>query len=249
MRPFFLSLILLPVLSMAQVLDMAPKPDTYEQNGFTERVMVGLFAEKSSISDFTSEFLIMNQPYSLEVDPGNHFGLIGLLPLNPWITLTAQASYQKLSFQFQANNPQLAYQHINDSTIIPKIDSSDVQGSFNTHNVMAQLGVEAGIPLYSSQAHSLLFKFYSFGTGMGGKMFFDETKFESGNLWGYSWGGGLRIHWNRVAIMGGVRNTHSYWRTYFDPSEKTGDQSKEDTFMLDYDANFNPFVSVLFAFN
>lgn len=248
MRFLFVLAALLPVAVSAQVLAMAAKPDSSHGSGYTERVMVGAYTEFGSISEYTYEYKVMNRPYHLDVDASNGYGIIGLMPLNDWFTLTAHAGYQKLSFRFRDYDTTSALQYI-DTTTMPKIDSSDVRGKFDSHNVLAQLGIEVGLPLYSSYENSLLVKLYTFGTGVGGKMYFSDTKFESGEIWGYSWGGGLRVAWNRVALMSGVRSSHIYWRTYFDPSKKTGEQSDDDTFMLDYDANFNPYVSLLFAFN
>lgn len=247
MRKMLFLLALAPLPLFAQALAMAPKPDTSRSAAYAERVMVGAYTEFSSISDYITEYQIMKRPYTVEVDANSSYGIAGLMPLNEWISLMANAGYQKLSFDFRDNNVAEGYSLA--AAELPRIDSADVAGSFNTHNVLAQIGAEIGLPLFNSYQHSLLLKLYSFGTGIGGKMYFDDTKFESGNLWGYSWGGGLRCAWSRVAVMGGVRSSHVYWRTYFDPSKKTGEQSTDDTFMLDYNANFNPYVQLMFAFN
>lgn len=248
MRKLLLSLFaFVPASLFAQALAMASKPDTSHGAHYSERVMVGGYIEFSSISNYVYDFKIMNRPYNLSVNGNKSYGIIGLMPLNEYLSLFAQAGYQKLSFAFADKDPETGYELV--GADLPAIDSSDVKGKFDTHDIQAQLGLEVGLPLYSSYERSLLCKVYAFGTGMFGKMYFSDTKFESDNLFGYSWGGGGRIAWNRFAVMGGIRSSHSYWRTYFDPSKKTGEQSEDDTFMLDYNANFNPFVAVLFAFN
>ncbi len=247
MRKLLYSLLLVPMALYAQTLDMAPKPDQGGSSVYAERVMVGPYMEFSNITDFIVNFDVMKRPYQVTVDAENGYGLAGLMPLNEWVTLMANAGWQKLSFTYRDLDPATGYALASSDTA--RTDSSDVEGSFNSQNVLAQIGVELGMPLYNSYEHSLLLKLYTFGTGIGGKMFLDDTKFENTNLWGYSWGLGLRAAWRSVAIMGGVRSSHVYWRTYFDPADKTGDQSKDDTFMLDYNANFNPYFQILYAFN
>lgn len=188
---------------------------------------VGLYYTGGTLSDkrTTTELNIHGTSYTTEVAVHPAFGVTGEWPWNEWISGYAHFTYQKIRINYGQNAA-------NDE-------------KFYSHDLNLQAGIECGLPIFRSEQAQVAFKFIGQGGFSGGYGIFTDSRFDNPKIWGYSWGVGARILWQRYSIAGGVRNTHTYWHTYF--GHKNGETKEEDSFMFDGDATAQPFFSLSVA--
>ncbi len=241
----------LPIMAFAHTDSSMAAPENDSTRQFEESVSVGPYYETGYVSkkNFISDFYIMGRRYDIDIDMTPLYGIQGNLPFNQWITGFMVAGYQHLGIRFADKNLTTAYENLkqleSDDNMNSPIDSSDIKGRFQAHNFLLQLGIEIGLPLVESYQHQFMFKVVALGSLLGGRGFFSDTQFLNPAIWGHAWGVGARISWHWVSLIGGIRNTHIYWHTYFE--KKTGTLKDDDTFMLDYDTMAQPFFSMTFA--
>lgn len=243
------------LLSLVQAQTPSSENGIYE-----ERPGLGVFYEFSGPVDVTgSEYTVFQQPYSISVeDNGPLFGLAGHMPLNKFIGLQAQAAYQQMKFKYAiqaSEDVQKVMLGELESTVVGSdtlealngLTEDDLKGELISRNLIVQLGAEAGYPFFTSYKYQMMGRLLVFGSGSLGKTFFDDSKFDNAVLWGYAYGAGARFAWGPVILEGGIRMAHVYWRTYFDPSEMTGDQAMDDTFMMDFDTPLRPYIRLCWS--
>lgn len=217
---------------------------------YEERSSLGLFYEHAgALENIQYEYKVWNQPYSLQVEEGPVFGLGGHLPINRWVGLHGFAALQKLKFDYALlGDSSLRASMLNEELEddLPRnLTALDLQGTLNSHNLFAQVGLEAGIPVYSNYQNQFLLRLLGFGNGIIGKTIFGETKFTNAAIWGYGYGAGARIAWGPISIEGGMKWSHVYWRTFFEPEDQTVlNDANGDTFMLDYDTALSPYFKI-----
>lgn len=211
----------------------APQQSNYMQ--YEERVTIGLFFENTSkkASKIQSDFKIMGRPYDLDIKNSGVYGLTGVLPLNNWIGLYALGAYQYWGIHYKDKNLNKAYQNLAElqkEDLFCPIDSSDIKGVLDAHHIIFQAGMETGIPLFSSYNYQTMLKIYSFLGITAGRVYYPNSEFMNSNLWGGSWGVGLRGAFYKVSLSSGFRFSSMYSRTHFE--ELTTNDPDNDTFML-----------------
>ena len=238
------SIILLAAIATAAFAQesTSSSPSNYS---YEERPGVGLYYEVSgNMANVIDQYKVWNHPYNISQSNGPLMGVGAQMPLNKWFGLNGIVGYQQLKFNFNAGSDSVQGALLDS---LPRLDSGDVRGKLTSNNLIVQAGFEAGVPFYTNYQHQLMLKVLVFGAGIGGKTFFNSSKFANTNIWGYSYGGGLRMAWGPVSLEGGVRFAHIYWQAYFDPSDQTGEQASGDSFMLDYNSPVSPFVKATWA--
>lgn len=241
----------LPIICFANADTSMAAPVNSSNRKYEEQVSVGPYYERGHLckSHFAYEYRVMGRSYNIDVDMAPLYGIQGNLPFNEWVSGYMVAGYQHLGIRYADRNLAEAYKNLDklkeENFIEIPIDSSDIAGRMHAHNILVQLGIEAGLPLIASYDYQFMFKVVALGGLLAGRSFFSESQFLNPAIWGHVWGVGVRLSWHRVSVIGGVRNTHVYWHTYFE--KKTGTLKDEDSFMLDYDSMAQSFFSINFA--
>lgn len=239
MKPFFL----FALFAVQSLFAQASEGLAYQ-----ERPALGLIYEMSNLEAPEYEFLIMGKPFDLNIDYSPLMGFGANLPFNNYIGLNGIVGFQKMNFDYDILDTAFAREFLDTSTFT-NLTASDFNGDFNSFNLMVQAGFEVGLPLFSHYSSQTMFKLLAYGNGIAGKNFLQgDMKFQNGTLWGYAYGAGGRLALGRFALNAGLRSSYVYWRLYFDPSEQTGLSRKDDTFMLSYESNFNPYFQISVAF-
>lgn len=222
-----------------------PAPKHHYQ--YEERPGIGLYYEHSRpIDDPVYRYFVAKIPSTIKVSNGPIMGIGAHMPLNKWFGLNGVVGYQKLEIDYDSKATKSQMDALIADTYL-HLKKDDFHGDLVSHDLLVQAGFEAGIPIYNHYENQLLIKVLAFATGIGGKTFFDDSKFDNANLWGYAYGGGARIAWGPVSLTGGIRLSHIYWHTYFDPEYQTGDQASNDEFLLDYDSPISPYAKITWA--
>lgn len=236
-----------------------------DSSGYTyeERPGVGLYYELGrSLKNVNYEYTIANKPFRLDWEAGPYMGVGAHLPISSWIGINGVIAIQQIKFKY-------AMKDLNDSTSCYYSDCEDwksdyadttnlysfekglsmddLVGEMKSRNLLIQASFEFGVPVFSSYKHQMLLKPLAYIGGILGKTFFDDSKYTNANLWGYAYGGGLRLAWGPIALESGVRLSHVYWRTYFDPADQTGEQAMDDTFLFDYDTPVSPYFKAVWS--
>lgn len=252
------------VLSVAATLfaQSTPVPDS---SGYVyeERPGVGAYYELGTgFTNVVYEYKIAKQPFALKWEEGPYIGVGAHLPIESWFGINGVIAFQQVKFKYAMKN-------LNDSTACyysdcadwdsdyadsnapssfdKNLSMDDLQGNMTSRNLLVQAGLEFGYPIFSSYRHQMLLKPLVYGSGILGKTFFDDSKYMNANLWGYAYGGGIRLAWGPVALETGVRLSHVYWRTTFDPEDQTGEQALDDTFLFDYDTPVSPYFKLAWS--
>ena len=218
-------------------------------NEYEERFAIGPYVEFTNIKmdnvDWT--YKVAGRKYDVDVNSTFTFGGTGTLPFNNYIGIYAILAYQFLGVDYEDRNLKEAYKLQEEMEIeydgwnVP-VGKEDIEGHHKIHIALAQIGVDFGIPLYSSYNYQFMCKLYGFVGGITGKTFFqNDSKFLAPALWGYTYGAGLRIAFHAVTLAGGIRNTHEYFHTYYEQPISVDKEDEE--FMLDYNAFLQPYVS------
>lgn len=219
-------------------------------NEYEERFAIGPFVEFMNIKmdNVNWSYKVNDRKYDIEVTNTFTFGGTGLLPLNNYIGIYAILAYQFLGIDYKDRNLKEAYrlqeemEFEYDGWNVP-VEKDDIEGHHKIHIALAQIGIDFGIPLYSSYNYQFMCKLYGFAGGITGKTFFqNDSKYLAPAIWGYTYGAGLRIAFHAFTIAGGIRNTHEYFHTYYE--QPVSNQKDGDEFMLDFDAFLQPYVSL-----
>jgi hypothetical protein len=251
---------LLGILGLLAVATFAQSPDS---SGYVyeERPAVGLYYELTGeLQNVSATYRIMRQNFNVDVTGGPTFGVGAQLPVYPYLGINGIVGIQQIIVDYNIQSSNAIQQMMlgdRDSTFVLAGDttpqfglgltSDDLNGQMLSRNLIIQAGAELGYPVYSDYKSDFMIKPYAFGSGILGKTFFDDSKFKNTTLWGYAYGAGVRIAWRSVAVEAGVRASHTFWQTYFDPSDMTGEQATDDEFMLDYDTPISPFVKAVYS--
>lgn len=228
----------------------AERSDT---ESYEERVTVGPYVEFTNIKskNISYSYKVNNRKYDIEVSNTYTYGAAGNLPFNNYIGFYMIAAYQFLGVNYKDRDAAGAYSildsmMVNDFLFDNDVDSTDIKGHHQIHSIIFQIGFDFGIPLYSSYNYQAMVKLFAFGGGIAGKTFFqNDSKFVAPPIYGYAYGLGLRVAYQRATLSGGVRNSHEYFHTYY---ERMLSETKEgDEFMLDFDNYFQPFVNFTIA--
>ena len=220
---------------------------------YEERFAIGPYVEFMSVKmdNVNWSYRVNNRKYDIDVDNTFTYGGMGVLPFNKWVGIYAILAYQYLGVHYEDRNLDEAYKIQHDMEVeydgwnVP-VEEGDIKGRQQIHIAMAQIGIDAGVPLYDSYNYQFMVKLFGFGGFITGKTFFqNDSKFLAPALWGYTYGAGLRIAFHAVTLSSGVRNTHEYFHTYYE--RPISDNKEGDEFMLDFDAYFQPFVNFSIA--
>lgn len=246
MKSLFYSLVLCTSATFAGIVTDTSMQAPENSGIYEQRMGFGPFVEISRFnsSQLNKEMKVEGRSYNLSAEVSNIYGLLGHLPLNDWFSTFAVAGYQKVKIKYADKDLEEAYKNLQEEEEngFPAIDSSDIKGTLNSYNFIVEIGIEAGIPLIQSYKYQFLLKILGFGGGLAGRGFFDETQFLNPMIWGYVYGIGTRIAWERFSLFGGIRSTHFYWHTYYE--KKTGELKENDSFMMDFNTMSSPFISL-----
>lgn len=216
---------------------------------YEERFTIGPFIEFTNIKmdNVNWSYTVNNRKYDIDVSSTYTFGGTGILPLNNYIDIYAILGYQFLGVSYEDRNLKEAYALQEQMEIeydgwnVP-VEVEDIKGHHQIHIVLAQIGLDFGVPLYSSYNYQFMCKLFGYVGGITGKTFFqNNSKYLAPALWGYTYGAGLRFAFHAITLSGGIRNTHEYFHTYYE--RPIADKKEGDEFMLDFDAYLQPFVS------
>jgi len=236
--------IAISLFTVAAAFAQSATPDS-SGYAYEERPGIGLYYEFGGTpKNISEEYTIWKQPFDLSVKNTPFLGVGAHLPLYSWFGINGVVGMQQLTFNYKLRGDETLHQMMKDSL---GLTDKDLGGTMKSRNLLVQAGFETGIPFYTNYQHQVMCKALVYGSGILGKTFFDDSKFANANIWGYAYGGGLRIAWGPVALEGGVRLSHIYWRTYFDPENQTGDQAMDDTFLFDYDTPISPYVKAVWG--
>ena len=222
------------------------KSDTDE---YEERFAIGPYVEFTNIKmgNVNWSYKVNNRKYDINVSNTYTFGGTGILPFNNYIGIYAILAYQFLGVDYQDRNLKEGYRLQEEMEIeydgwnVP-VEKEDVKGHHKIHIALAQIGVDFGVPLFTSYNYQFMCKLYGFAGGITGKTFFqNDSKYLAPAIWGYTYGAGLRIAFHALTIAGGIRNTHEYFHTYYE--QPISDNKDGDEFMLDFDAFLQPYVN------
>ena len=222
------------------------KSDTDE---YEERFTIGPYVEFTNIKMgyVNWSYKVNNRKYDIDVSNTYTFGGTGILPFNNYVGIYAILAYQFLGVDYQDRNLKEGYRLQEEMEIeydgwnVP-VEKEDVKGHHKIHIALAQIGVDFGIPLFTSYNYQFMCKLYGFAGGITGKTFFqNDSKYLAPAIWGYTYGAGLRIAFHALTIAGGIRNTHEYFHTYYE--QPISDNKDGDEFMLDFDAFLQPYVN------
>ena len=222
------------------------KSDTDE---YEERFAIGPYVEFTNIKmgNVNWSYKVNNRKYDINVSNTYTFGGTGILPFNNYIGIYAILAYQFLGVDYQDRNLKEGYRLQEEMEIeydgwnVP-VEKEDVKGHHKIHIALAQIGVDFGVPLFTSYNYQFMCKLYGFAGGITGKAFFqNDSKYLAPAIWGYTYGAGLRIAFHALTIAGGIRNTHEYFHTYYE--QPISDNKDGDEFMLDFDAFLQPYVN------
>lgn len=251
------SLVLATAASLFAQNTSAPDSSGYT---YEERPGVGAYYEVGrGFTNVSYEYTIAKQPLALKWEEGPYFGVGAHLPILNWFGINGVIAMQQVKFKYRLknwNDTLACYMsdcddfddYYQDSLTMEKgLTMDDLQGKMTSRNLLVQAGIELGLPIFSSYRHQMLLKPLVYASGILGKTFFDDSKYMNANLWGYAYGGGLRLAWGPVALESGVRLSHIYWRTTFDPADQTGDQALDDTFMFDYNTPVSPYFKAVWS--
>lgn len=180
---------------------------------------------KLSSDKTIAEFYIHGEAFGTKIHAYPAFGMTGEWPWNEWISSYALATYEEIKIRYGKD--------------------SGGDELFYSHDLNLQAGIECSLPIFRSERAQVAFKLIGQGGVSGGYGFFSDSKFDNPKIWGYAWGVGARLLWQRFSLAGGIRNTHTYWHTYF--SRRTGVSKGDDSFMFDADATAQPFFSLSVA--
>lgn len=223
---------------------------TSDVNEYEERFAIGPYVEFTNIKmdNVNWSYRVNGRKYDLDVKSTYTFGGTGLLPFNNYVGIYAILAYQFLGVDYKDRNLTEAYKLQEemdfeyDGWNVP-VEKSDIEGHHKIHIALAQIGLDFGIPLYSSYNYQFMCKLYGFAGGITGKTFFEnDSKYLAPAIWGYTYGAGLRIAFHAITIAGGVRNTHEYFHTYYE--QPISEKKEYEEFMLDFDAFLQPYVSL-----
>lgn len=222
------------------------KSDTDE---YEERFAIGPYVEFTNIKmgNVNWSYKVNNRKYDIDVSNTYTFGGTGILPFNNYVGIYAILAYQFLGVDYQDRNLKEGYRLQEEMEIeydgwnVP-VEKEDVKGHHKIHIALAQIGVDFGVPLFTSYNYQFMCKLYGFAGGITGKTFFqNDSKYLAPAIWGYTYGAGLRIAFHALTIAGGIRNTHEYFHTYYE--QPISDNKDGDEFMLDFDAFLQPYVN------
>ena len=222
------------------------KSDTDE---YEEHFAIGPYVEFTNIKmgNVNWSYKVNNRKYDINVSNTYTFGGTGILPFNNYIGIYAILAYQFLGVDYQDRNLKEGYRLQEEMEIeydgwnVP-VEKEDVKGHHKIHIALAQIGVDFGVPLFTSYNYQFMCKLYGFAGGITGKTFFqNDSKYLAPAIWGYTYGAGLRIAFHALTIAGGIRNTHEYFHTYYE--QPISDNKNGDEFMLDFDAFLQPYVN------
>ena len=222
------------------------KSDTDE---YEERFAIGPYVEFTNIKmgNVNWSYKVNNRKYDIDVSNTYTFGGTGILPFNNYVGIYAILAYQFLGVDYQDRNLKEGYRLQEEMEIeydgwnVP-VEKEDVKGHHKIHIALAQIGVDFGVPLFTSYNYQFMCKLYGFAGGITGKTFFqNDSKYLAPAIWGYTYGAGLRIAFHALTIDGGIRNTHEYFHTYYE--QPISDNKDGDEFMLDFDAFLQPYVN------
>lgn len=228
---------------------MAAHEDS-ESHEFEDRGSFGPYVEFSNVkmSNVNYSYKVHDKKQNISIDNSYIYGASGSLPVTEWFDLYVMAGYQYIGISHHPRNKKAAYDDLAEimedfEDFGSPLDSSDIDGRHQVHTALFQLGCDFALPLVASYKYQFMFKPYAFVGALFGKTFFsDDTKFLSPVVYGYAYGAGVRMAWHRATLSAGVRSSHEYFHTYFE--RKLSETKDGDEFMLDFDTNFQPFVSV-----
>ena len=219
-------------------------------NEYEERFAIGPYIEFTNIKidNVDWSYRVNGRRYDIDVNNTFTFGGTGILPFNNYVGLYAILAYQFLGVSYKdrylndAYKLQEAMEIEYDGWNVP-VEKDDIEGHHQIHIALAQIGVDFGVPLYSSYNYQFMCKLYGFVGGITGKTFFqNDSKFLAPAIWGYTYGAGLRVAFHAFTLAGGIRNTHEYFHTYYE--QPISDKKENEEFMLDFNAFLQPYVSL-----
>lgn len=233
----------LPLLMIsAQLWAQNPEAEgSYEERpGISTYVELGITPSNAIVDQ-----KIMKKPFDVTFKTSGIYGAGAHLPLNNWLGLNGFVGVQQVTFDYKMRGNAALQQMVLDSIV--SLSEDDLDGQLISRNLLIQAGAEAGLPIYTNYKNQLMIKGLGFAGGIVGKTFFDESKYDNTEIFGYAYGASVRLAWGQFGLESGLRSSHIWWRAFFDPAEKTGEQILDDVFMVDYDSYFSPFVKIIWS--
>jgi hypothetical protein len=210
---------------------------------YEARPAIGLMVEHSIINDPSIHMTVMRQPFDVTMEYTPIVGIQGILPLNNWFGISIAVAGQQTTFDYKAKDPSA----FNVGSFTSTLVAEDLEGTVTSTNLLVSIGGEFAIPVWTGYQSQTLIQAFTFGHGVGGKNFLDGTKFQNAELWGFNYGAGGRMAWGPLGVGAGLRFSYIYWDLKFDPAEATGEDPKDDRFILEYYTYANPYLFVTWA--
>jgi len=216
---------------------------TPEERGYVyeERVSLGLIYENSLIQKQMLSYKVRGNFFDIEGDTWPLFGIGGHLPFTNWIGLNGIVGYQRSTFEFSNDDPVLETTLL--SSPFSTFTAKDFEGKIISNNLIVQAGFELGLPLWTSYQEQGLFKILAYGSGIGGKTFYDDSKFQNSNIFGFAYGGGIRYASGKWSFSAGARGSFVYWESNYFP-EYASENTDDDRFIVEYQSFASPFVKI-----
>ncbi len=213
------------------------------KSGFSD---VGAFFELSSFDekDAILKYQMAGQRYHVDLDLSNVYGVRSSFFLHHFFSLYGILSYQYAEVLYQAKNLNAAYALTEKYS---DLDSSDIKGHSDIHQLALDLGMEFHITLYESLFYPFKIKLNGTLGLLGGYAFHQESLLENTRLWGYTHSVSFRFDYGCIYIMTGLNWTHLYSHAYAD--EDFTNKRDESSFMSEYDRSGRLFISLGYIFS
>lgn len=222
---------------------------------YEERVSFGAIIENTSIKYEKINYKMIGHDYDIKMNYWPLFGIGAHMPIKNWIGLNGIVGYQRMSFNYKIKDNTLSDSLLSEPEFFRDYVESDFNYNMYTNNLIAQIGVELGIPIYSDYASQQMFKLLMYGSGILGKTFYENnTKFRNANIWGFAYGFGVRYAIRMLSITAGTRSSLNKWTSYIKAEhryisdlDETYDKNSE-IFEVEYKTFLNPYLKITISF-